>query len=461
MSDVCVHGLGYIGLPTAAMLANFGHSVTGYDTDPEVRTALERGDVHIDEPGLRAFVTEAFDSGNLELADEARPAKYQIVCVPTPLDKETGQADLSYVESAGESIAPHLRTGDTVILESTVPPRTTVDMLRPILEASGLTGGSDFALVHCPETVLPGNVITELRENDRIIGGVNGISAEAAIRLYDSFVEGEIITAPDATTAEFVKLAQNTYRDANIAIANEFAQLASDYDIDSRDAIALANRHPRVNIHDPGPGVGGHCLPVDPWFLGHGSEQLDLIAHAREVNERMVDHVIGLLATELSADDVKIAILGAAYKGNVSDTRNSPGLALAQALREVNETETRLTVAGDRMSTNGAGIPASVSSDGKTESDGSERPTTMAPNGWPFERVEVAVHDEHVEDESLSSLDEALSGSDAVVITTDHDEYKGLSPADIEAQVESIIIDTKGVLDAEAWEHSSLTFRRI
>jgi len=429
MSSVYVHGLGYIGLPTAAMLANYGHSVVGYDINQELIEDIDKGNVSISEPGLQAFVTEALESGNLEVSNEVGPGKYHIISVPTPFDEEEKDADLSYVEQAGESITPHLRTGDTVILESTVPPGTTVDILQPVLEESGLTAGEGFALVHCPETVLPGNIITELRENDRIIGGVNGVSTEAAVRLYESFVEGDIRTTTNATTAEFVKLIQNTYRDTNIALANELAKVANDYAIDSREAIELANKHPRVEIHQPGPGVGGHCLPIDPWFLAHDSDELDLIPTAREVNDGMVDYVVELLAKELgSLADSRIAILGVAYKGNVDDIRNSPGLSLARRLQSTTDTAT-----------------ASVSTDGGTS-------------------VGVTLNDPHVEDQTLNlqPIEVATGGVDAVVVTTDHDEYTQLDPAAVSVQMAGdLVVDTKAVLDEDEWQKTGLRVERI
>ncbi|MCU4802074.1 nucleotide sugar dehydrogenase [Halobacteria archaeon HArc-gm2] len=430
MSTICAHGLGYIGLPTAAMFANYDNDVIGYDTSTEVISQLENGEVHFDEPGLRAFVTQALESGNLSVSDEVVPAKYHIICVPTPFDDDAKEPNLDYVEAAGEAIAPHLRTGDTVILESTVPPGTTVATLQPALEESGLSAGRDFALVHCPETVLPGNIITELRQNNRIIGGVNGVSTEAAVRLYESFVEGEIRTTANATTAEFVKLIQNTFRDTNIALANEIAKLAADYEIDSREVIDLANDHPRVNIHQPGPGVGGHCLPIDPWFLGQGSDQLELISTARDVNDGMSHYVVELLEGELgSLNDAKIAILGVAYKGNVGDTRKSPGLALAQELQE------------------------------RTEA----APNAVADGGEPSD-VELALTDPHVEDQTLSlePLSEALQGADAAVITTDHDEYADL---DIGAVTSSMrtprIIDTKDILEPADWDRDQIDLIRL
>ncbi|WP_436932584.1 nucleotide sugar dehydrogenase [Halosimplex halobium] len=426
MSTIYVHGLGYIGLPTAAMFANYDYQVTGYDTDKAVIEGLRDGNIHVDEPGLRAFVTRALESGNLTVSDEVGEAKYHIIAVPTPFDDETKEPTLEYVKDAGEAIAPHLRPGDTVILESTVPPGTTVETLQPVLEESGLDAGSDFALVHCPETVLPGNIITELKQNDRIIGGVNGVSMEAAVRLYESFVEGEIYTTADATTAEFVKLVQNTYRDSNIAIANEIAKLADEYGIDSREAISLANNHPRVNVHQPGPGVGGHCLPVDPWFLGQNADNLDLIAHAREINDGMADYVIDRLEDEVgTVVDKKIAVLGIAYKGNVGDPRNSPGLKIARQLQTRTER-----------------IESPVSADGGISNS-----------------IEVTLSDPHVEDQTLDllPLEEAVEEAEAAIIATDHDEYSDLDPQWLSDQMSNdVIVDTKAVLGT-SWDSTTFT----
>jgi UDP-N-acetyl-D-mannosaminuronic acid dehydrogenase len=431
MSTVCVHGMGYIGLPTATMLANYDHRVFGYDTDAEVRSKLRNGNVHFEEPGLRAFVTQALESEQLEITDEVLPAKYHVICVPTPFDEESKEADLTYVRSAGRAVAEHLRRGDTVILESTVPPGTTEGVLGPILEESSLSAGDDFSLVHCPETVLPGNIITELRENNRIIGGVNAVSAESAVRLYESFVDGDIRTATDATVAEFVKLIQNTFRDVNIALANEIAMLADDYGVDARGAIDLANSHPRVDILQPGPGVGGHCLPIDPWFLGDGSDRLDLISTARRINDGMPGYIIELLRDELG--DLRgrtIAILGVAYKGDVGDTRMSPGLALATQLQR-------------------ADIAQPAATDGGAE-------TASGPA--------VTIHDPHVADSTLnlSDLKTATTGADAIVIATDHDEFESLDPDDLRAWMAGdVVIDAKGALSASAWQRSGFTVRCI
>ncbi|WP_459191535.1 nucleotide sugar dehydrogenase [Halosimplex sp. J119] len=431
MSSVYVHGLGYIGLPTAAMLANYGHQVVGYDVDEELVEQLSAGQISIDEPGLRAFVTEALDSGNLEVANEVAASKYHIISVPTPFDHETKVADLQYVEEAGAAIKPHLRPGDSVILESTVPPGTTVNTLQPVLEESGYVAGRDFALIHCPETVLPGNIITELRENDRIIGGVNGVSTEAAVRLYDSFVEGEIHTTANATTAEFVKLIQNTYRDTNIALANELAKLARDYEIDSREAIELANEHPRVEIHQPGPGVGGHCLPIDPWFLGHNSDELDLISTAREINDGMTDYIIDIVESELGElDGKRVAILGVAYKGNVDDVRNSPGLRIARQL----------------------------------QGEASSAETAVSTDGGELGSLDIRLNDPHVDDQTLDlcPIDEAVSGADATIVATDHSEYEELDPELVSSQMDgTLLVDSKDIFERSAWEAAGFDIIRI
>jgi UDP-N-acetyl-D-mannosaminuronic acid dehydrogenase len=413
------------------MLANYGHTVTGYDVDEALIADLQAGRVTVDEPGLRAFVTEALDSGNLAVTTEVEPAKYHVISVPTPFDEQAKEANLSYIEAAGEAIRPELRAGDSVILESTVPPGTTVGALQPVLEHSGLKAGADFALIHCPETVLPGNIITELRENDRIIGGVNGVSTEAAVRLYESFVKGDIHTTTNATTAEFVKLIQNTYRDTNIALANELAQLAHEYGIDSREAVDLANKHPRVELHQPGPGVGGHCLPVDPWFLGHDSDSLELISTARAINDGMIDYVVELIESELGTlGDKQIAVLGVAYKGDIGDIRNSPGLAISRRLQEAVDV-----------------IAGSVSADGGESQD-----------------VTVRLNDPHVDDQSLDlqPFDEAIKDADAAIITTDHEEYTQIEPEAIQSLMQGdIVIDSKSIIDKNKWSKAGLKVIQI
>lgn len=331
---ICVLGLGYIGLPTASTFATHGLQVVGVDINPQVISRLNNGELHIYEPGLRTLVQAALLSGNLVIKGEPEPADAFIIAVPTPF-QENKKADLSYVISAVESIVPHLRSGSLVVLESTSPPRTTVDVVLPILEQSGLKAGVDFGLAYTPERVLPGQILRELIENARVIGGIDRASAEAGQDLYAVFVRGEIILT-DATTAEMVKLMENTYRDVNIAIANEFARLADHFGVNIWEAILLANRHPRVRILNPGPGVGGHCISVDPWFLVEAAPEISpLIRTARQVNDgqpRFVANTLQRITGSLSG--CKISALGLAYKPDVDDLRESPAIEICHLLAQ-------------------------------------------------------------------------------------------------------------------------------
>lgn len=418
MTRLCVHGLGYIGLATASLFANAGHEVVGFDTSERVRARLRAGDPHTTEADLSDYVKQALD-GDFTISDEPVAADVHVICVPTPFDAGRGKADLAYVEAAGEAVAAVLRPMDTVVLESTVPPGTTRDVLVPILEASGLVAGEDFYVGHAPETVLPGNTVHELTHNDRIVGGIDDVSTATVKELYAPLTEGTVREAPDATTAEFVKLAQNAARDTQIAFANELALVAHDYGVDARAAIALANTHPRVNVLNPGPGVGGHCLPVDPLFLGQHSEALDVITAARRVNDGMTDVVVDRLESAVgSLDGRTVAILGVAYKGNVNDTRNSPGLRLAAALRS-------------RPHARAAAL-----------TDGGDPETT------------VRLHDPCVADDSLDllPLESALVGADAAIVAANHDAFRDIDPsmaADLMAG--RVVVDPLAALDHDAW----------
>jgi len=407
---LCVHGLGYVGLATAALFANNGHDVVGFDTDPAVRRRLERGDVEVAEDDLAAYVDRARSEG-LTVSDSVEAADYHMVCVPTPY--ESGP-DLRYVEQAADAVAAVLRPGDTVVVESTVPPETTTDIVQPKLDEAGV----EYSLAYAPETILPGNTVTELRTNDRIIGGVDDESAREVADLYESVIDGEVHIAPDATTAECVKLAQNAFRDVNIAFANELALVADDDDIDARETIRLANTHPRVDVLRPGPGVGGHCLPVDPLFLTESGARTQLIEAARAVNDGMADHVVSRLREELgSLAGTEIAVLGVAYKGNVAETRNSPGLAVAQALES-------------------ATVPAAPITDGGSGT------------------VTVRLADPHATESYLDIRDwrDALDGADAAVFTTDHDEYANLNPGVVAEALDSpLVLDAVDVLDESRW----------
>jgi UDP-N-acetyl-D-mannosaminuronic acid dehydrogenase len=337
---ICVLGLGYIGLPMSCTFATHGLQVVGVDINPQVVETLRSGGLHIHEPGLRTLVQAALEAGNLSISDKPEPADAFIIAVPTPFFEDK-RADMSYVRSAAEAILPCLQRGNLVVLESTSPPRTTLDVVAPILERSGLKAGTDFHLVYSPERVLPGQLIRELIENARVIGGVNRASAESGRDLYAIFVRGQIILT-DATSAEMIKLMENTYRDVNIAIANEFARLAERFGIDIWEAIGIANLHPRVKILRPGPGVGGHCIGVDPWFLVEAAPDLtQLICTARQVNDEQPHYVVNLIQRALIDQDpqqniagARIAVLGLAYKPDVDDVRESPAIKIARLLAE-------------------------------------------------------------------------------------------------------------------------------
>ncbi len=412
---ICVHGLGYIGLPTAAVLANSGYDVYGFDINTELRKKLRNKDVPLDEQDLKRFVERALDD-RLHIVDSAESADFHLICVPTPYNKDLDKTDLSYVENATEAVSDVLRVGDTVVVESTVPPGTTSQRVRSVIEDSGLLVPNDVLLGYSPETVLPGNTLTEIRENDRIVGTVDDAPTDRIVALYDSFISGDIRTA-DATTAEFVKLIQNAYRDVNIAFANEVAKLAREFEINSRGSISMANNHPRVEILRPGPGVGGHCLPIDPLFLTQGNDIPMLIETARTINDGMVEYVEQLLSAALgSLEGTSVALLGVAYKGGVADTRESPSLALSDRLDHRN-VEVKLTdpyVADDRI------------------------------------------------DHQLVSLGESLDGVDAAVLVTDHPEYGALSPElFLEQMAGDVIIDTRAMLDQDRWQTAGLDLYQV
>jgi UDP-N-acetyl-D-mannosaminuronic acid dehydrogenase len=341
---ICVLGLGYIGLPTASTFAAHGLKVVGVDTNPHVIETLQNGNIHIHEPGLRTVVESALDSGNLTVSSRPEEADAFLIAVPTPFYEDSqGEydgrkyrlADMRAVTAATEAILSCLRKGNLVVLESTSPPRTTIDLVRPILESSGLKAGIDFHLCYSPERVLPGQILRELIENARVVGGVTLESAKAGHDLYATFVKGEIIET-DATTAEMVKLMENTTRDVNIAIANEFSRLAEKFGVDVWEAISLANRHPRINILSPGPGVGGHCISVDPWFFVETAPELTpLIYQARQVNDGQPHFVVEKVKQALGPlKDKKIAALGLAYKPDVDDLRESPAAEVVHLLQK-------------------------------------------------------------------------------------------------------------------------------
>ncbi len=336
MGRVCVHGLGRIGLPTAALLARHGHRVTGCDTDPAVAAAVNRGEAPFREEGLAELLAEAVRTGRLHAQSRAAEAECHILAVPTPCGAGR-RPDLACLDAATDALAPLLRPGDLVILESTVPVGATETLAarlaaaRPDLPPPGTMGG--IALAHCPERVLPGRMLAELVGNDRIIGGLTPRCARRALAFYQGFVTGNCHLT-DSRTAEFAKLAENTFRDVNIAFANELALLAEGLGVDAWEAIGLANRHPRVEILRPGPGVGGHCIAVDPWFLAHAApDSAALIRAARAVNDARPGQVVHRLLTMAEAFPTPVlACFGLAYKPEVDDLRNSPALEIVASL---------------------------------------------------------------------------------------------------------------------------------
>ncbi len=415
---ICVLGLGYIGLPTASTFATHGLRVIGVDVNPQVTQTLRNGGLHIHEPGLRTLVQAALGSGNLIISDQPRAADAFIIAVPTPF-YEDKRADLRAVTAAAESIVPHLRAGNLVVLESTSPPRTTTDLVAPILERSGLRAGQDFYLAYSPERVLPGQILRELIENARVIGGIDRASAEAGRDLYALFVRGEIILT-DATTAEMVKLMENTYRDVNIAIANEFARLAERFGIDVWEAIDLANRHPRVNILRPGPGVGGHCISVDPWFLVEAAPDLTpLIRTARQVNDSQPHYVVELIRRAVtSLEGCRVAALGLAYKPDVDDLRESPAVQIVRLLG----------AAGARV--------------------------------IAYEPYKPEPHLDGIT--AVSTLQEALQGADVAVLLVAHTPLKSLDPKLAAALMRSrVAVDTVNGWNAHAWEAGGFRLHRL
>ncbi len=337
MKEVTILGLGYIGLPTAAMFASHGTKVRGVDVNESICNTINEGKIHIEEPYLEQIVKQSVLSGMLNASTKVEECENYIIAVPTPITKDK-KADLSYVISAAESIFPVLKKDSLVILESTVSPKCTDQVLVPILEKSGLEAGKDFYVAHCPERVLPGQIIHELEHNNRIIGGFTEESAIRARELYSIFVKGEMYIT-DSITAELCKLMENTYRDVNIALANELAVICENLGLNAWEVVSYANKHPRVNIHQPGPGVGGHCLAVDPWFVVEAAPMIArIIQLSRKTNDSMPEYVAKKIA-DIVPEESKIVILGCTYKPNVDDMRESPIIELIDILKSKYEVE--------------------------------------------------------------------------------------------------------------------------
>lgn len=412
MKKICVLGLGYIGLPTACLFATHGHRIVGVDLNKEVVAKVTQGELPFEEPELAELLQKALALNSFTARTAPETADIFLIAVPTPLDKEVRMADLSFVREATKSVVNYLKPGDIVILESTVPPGTCERLLLPILEESGLKESKDFYLVHCPERAIPGNTIYEMVNNDRIIGRRHKKPGELAKELYSCFVKGNIYLT-DLRTAEMVKLMENTFRDINIALANEFAQIAEESGVNIWEAIALANKHPRVNMLKPGPGVGGHCIAIDPWFLAENSTKSHIIALAREINDSMPRHVLGLV-NDLLRDLTKatITVLGVAYKGDVDDTRETPALRFIK----------------------------------------------LAEN----EGYRVKIHDPWVKsfDYPLCSLEEAVRDSDCLVLITDHAAFAQIDPTKLLPLVKHRnLVDTRNILNHKKWQEAGFKVR--
>ena len=393
---ICVVGLGYIGLPTASLLATKGHTVTGVDISPEVVETINRGHIHIVEPDLDILVKSAVQSGHLHAAGEPDEADIYIISVPTPISAGQ-QPDLSHVEQAARAILPHVRKGNLVILESTSPVGTTEEVVANTLRKGGHDVGSEVYVAYCPERVLPGKILTELIDNDRIVGGIDDASTAKAEAFYRTFIRGSIF-ATDSRTAEMVKLTENAYRDVNIAFANELSIICDRDGIDVWELIRLANRHPRVDILSPGPGVGGHCIAVDPWFIVAGApEEARLIRTAREVNDAKPEWVVDKVTRAAAGmDHPRIACLGLAYKADVGDLRESPALAIVRKLQQRHVGE--ILVCEPNL-----------------------------PQGGEFE---------------LLGLEAAISLADIVVVLVDHTPFRRLKADDLAGKT---VIDTRGM----------------
>ena len=425
--NICVIGLGYIGLPTASTFAAHGLNVLGVDISPSILDTLRNGDIHIHEPGLREEFQSALKTGRLTFASRPAPSDAFIIAVPTPfyegdLGEANGvkfkKADMRAVTSAAESIVPHLKKGNLVVLESTSPPRTTVDLVRPILERSGLVAGRDFHLAYSPERVLPGQIMRELIENARVIGGINPESAQAGRDLYATFVKGQIVQT-DATTAEMVKLMENTTRDVNIALANEFARLASRFGVDVWEAISIASLHPRVKILSPGPGVGGHCISVDPWFFVESAPDITpLIYHARTVNDGQPHFVMELVRKAVgNLKGRKIAALGLAYKPDVDDLRESPAAEVVHLLQK-----------------EGAIVKAFE---------------PFKPEGLPNM-------------DCVTTLEAALKDAEVVVLLVNHTEFRTLTPEKLRTLTPAkILVDTINGWVGQNWEKAGFKLHRL
>lgn len=398
---VCVLGLGYIGLPSSVMFASHNCSVTGVDSSKDIVEIINEGQVHIEEPGLKDLLQTCIKNKTFIAKEEPIKSDVFIIAVPTPyINDAFRRCDLQYVETAVRNIIPYLQPDNVVIIESTMAPRSTEDYIKPILEEAGFTIGKNIYLAHCPERVLPGNILNELQYNHRIVGGITKACAQRASNVYSCFVKGDIIKT-DAKTAEMAKCIENTYRDLNIAFANEIVKISSELELNCLEVIELANLHPRVNIMKPGPGVGGHCLAIDPYFVyAKAPKQAQLIKLARDINCSMAYFVVDIVKHLLPDIDSKIAALGITYKGNVDDLRESPALIIIQLLKNLG--------------------------------------------------YHVDIHDSHVQRKDCVSFQEAVHNADMCIVLTDHDEYKCLNHKSMKEQMKGDwLFDTRAIVASQ------------
>ena len=406
MKKICVIGLGYIGLPTAAIFARAGYEIVGVDVSERVVNSLNNGKITIEEVGLPELVAEVVENGKLRASLKAEEADVFIIAVPTPIHHDL-TANVDYVVSATKSIVPFIKKGDVVIVESTIPPRTMDDIVAPIISEAGLDVHNDVYLAHCPERVLPGRILIELIENTRIVGGTTPVAASRAADVYRAVVTGDVIET-EAVTAEMSKLMENTFRDVNIALANELAKISAKLGVNAHDVIELANKHPRVNIHQPGPGVGGHCLAVDPYFIVEKARNESImIKMARDINNSMPEFVVEQIEQlTVQIEKPKIAVLGLTYKGNIDDVRESPAIEIHDML---------------------ANNP----------------------------RFETVAHDPHVQQDQVTfpllSLEDALNEAHVAVVLADHNEFKTLSSEVVSANMKTpIVFDTKNCTNLDS-----------
>ncbi|RXJ01674.1 nucleotide sugar dehydrogenase [Anaerobacillus alkaliphilus] len=413
---LCTVGLGYIGLPTSIMFAKHGVHVLGVDVNPIVVNLLNEGRIHIEEPGLQRELLEVINQRMFRASLNVVEADVFIIAVPTPNQQDQYKScDLSYVLSAVKVILPYLQKGNVVIVESTIAPRSMEDFIQPIIEEkTGYLVGQDIFLVHCPERVLPGNILDELIYNNRIVGGITPACSEAGARVYRTFVQGEIIKT-NAKTAEMSKLMENTFRDVNIALANEMTKICHELQIDALEVIQLANKHPRVNLHNPGPGVGGHCLAIDPYFIVSKAPTTSKLIHlSREINNSMPHYVVEKVNEIMKRCNGKVVtIFGLTYKGNVDDIRESPAIEIYHILKN----------------------------------QGS---------------YDIRAYDPHIENEMVyGDIGQSVKGSDLILVLTDHSEFRNLKYELLGTMTTKIVFDTRNVVQNSHEDFTYLNYGNL